>query len=145
MASAKDVALFFLNRGNDDECAGVSNLKLQKLVYYAQGFHLAIYDTEFFPESIEAWTHGPVCPDVYHEYKGFGSGIIVCNESQDANAVFTPEQIELLNEVYEVYGQFSAWKLRNMTHEETPWKNNEAFAREITKPEMLSFFKGRIN
>ncbi|OQY42717.1 MAG: hypothetical protein B6240_13665 [Desulfobacteraceae bacterium 4572_87] len=53
-----------------DEEAGdlISNLKLQKLVYYAQGFYLALYDEPLFNEPIEAWTHGPVIRELYRSY-----------------------------------------------------------------------------
>lgn len=49
-----------------------------------------------------------------------------------------------MDEVYKVYGQFSAWKLRNMTHEEASWKNTP-IGSEITKACMESFFKDRLN
>ena len=50
----------------------LSNLKLQKLLYYAQGHHLAERHAPVFTEPIQAWSHGPVVPPVYHEYKRFG-------------------------------------------------------------------------
>jgi uncharacterized phage-associated protein len=46
--------------------------------------------------------------------------------------------------VYEVFGQFSAWKLRDMTHDEPPWKNNEINAGEISVNEMADYFKTRV-
>ena len=54
------------------------------------------------------------------------------------------EEAELVSEVYDVFGQFSAWKLRNMTHEESPWKDNEDRAGEISFDEMKRYFKTRI-
>ena len=48
------------------------NLKLQKLVYYAQAWHLALRDVPLFEEDFEAWVHGPVIPALYQEYKKFG-------------------------------------------------------------------------
>jgi uncharacterized phage-associated protein len=142
MANAKDVAEYFLLKSKEEDC-GISNLKLQKLIYYAQAFHLAIFEKPLFNEEIEAWTHGPVCPAIYHEYKRFGSNIIDL-ESQPNLNVFTPEQVELLDEVNDVFGQFSAWKLRNMTHEDEPWKLNESTASIIEKPLMMEFYKKRI-
>ena len=55
----------------------LSNLKLQKLLYYAQGHHLAEAHQPLFAEQIQAWSHGPVVPQVYHEYKNCGSSSIV--------------------------------------------------------------------
>lgn len=119
MPSSIDVAKFFLAQSNEEAGDLVSNLKLQKLVYYAQGFHLAVYDEPLFTDSIEAWTHGPVVPNVYHHYKQFGSGSIPAPIDFNLEA-FSPEQVELLNEVQQIYGQYSAWRLREMTHEEAP-------------------------
>ena len=99
----------------------ISNLKLQKLLYYAQGTFLAITDEPLFDDPIEAWTHGPVVPAVYHEYKHFDDRGIELENGFDLPA-FTSDESELLLEVYNEFGQFSAWKLRNMTHQETPWK-----------------------
>ena len=69
MLSCDDAAKYFLAQVSEDAGDLISNLKLQKLLYYAQGFHLALYDQPLFPEAIEAWTHGPVVPDLYRHYK----------------------------------------------------------------------------
>lgn len=122
MTSALDVAQYFLSLGDEDAGDTISNLKLQKLLYYAQGFHLAIFDQPLFADIIEAWTHGPVVPNVYHEFKSYGGNSISCQPGFNP-ADISAETRGLLDEVYNVYGQFSAWKLRNMTHEEDPWKN----------------------
>jgi uncharacterized phage-associated protein len=50
MLNCDDVAKYFLAQASEDAGDLISNLKLQKLVYYAQGFHLALYDTPLFPE-----------------------------------------------------------------------------------------------
>lgn len=59
MNSVFQVADYFLNKASKEEDGGeiISNLKLQKLVYYAQGFHLAMYNQPLYTESLEAWTH----------------------------------------------------------------------------------------
>ena len=69
MANVLDIAKYFLYLDNTNEGDGVSNLKLQKLVYYAQGYYSAIFDNPLFSNEISAWTHGPVISDLYHEYK----------------------------------------------------------------------------
>ena len=70
---ASDVAKYFLAQMSDDCGDTISNLKLQKLLYYAQGFHLALFVARLCPEASEAWAHGPVVADVYHQYKEYGS------------------------------------------------------------------------
>ena len=118
-----NVADYFLIRARaEDSDEGMTHLKLQKLVYYAQGFHLAIYDKPLFPNSIYAWQHGPVVRELWDKYCGCGSSALDPPDTFDFKR-FPEEQIELLDEVFEVYGQFTAWKLRNLTHEEPPWKS----------------------
>lgn len=140
MLSCRDVARYFLSLTDEEAGELISNLKLQKLVYYAQGFHLAMYDTPLFREDIYAWKHGPVIPDLYHEYKEYGSGAIPAPTDLD-DTIYDEKDIEFLNEVYSVYGQFSAWKLRNMTHEEPPWKEVSETNLPIRHETMKEYFK----
>jgi uncharacterized phage-associated protein len=143
MLNAATVARYFLSLADEEVGDQISNLKLQKLLYYAQGVHLALRGAPLFSERVEAWQHGPVVPDVYHLYKHNGSEVIA--PPLDAPDV-DPATGDLLNEVYEVYGQFSAWKLRQMTHEEPPWV--DAFAdgpsTVIANEAMTKFFKTRL-
>jgi len=140
MLTANNVARYFLSLADDDAGDLISNFKLQKLVYYAQGFHLAIYNEPLFGEDIEAWTHGPVVPDLYHLYKCHGFGAIPKPTDIDFD-IYSDEVTELLDEVYDVFGQFSAWKLRNMTHEEPPWEKSKKHAGIISKSSMKEYFK----
>lgn len=71
MLTCYNVADFFIHLANETG-SYISNLKLQKLVYYAQAWHLAIYATPLFEEDFEAWVHSPVIPALYREYKSFG-------------------------------------------------------------------------
>lgn len=143
MPTSKNVAEYFLCLTDPDVGEIVSNLKLQKLVYYAQGFHLAMHGEVLFEEDIIAWEHGPVVEELYHEYKQFGNQAIPQPEAFDPS-VFSDKQLELLKEVYEVYGQFSAWKLRNMTHSERPWLETQR--NGIISPELMKeFFKNYID
>jgi uncharacterized phage-associated protein len=143
MLTARDVAQFFIMKGLDDEESGISNLKLQKLLYYAKGFHQAIFDEPLFPEKLWAWTHGPVVPDVYQEYKKYGRGPITELE-YDPTPKLDEDQTELLNEVWSVLGQFSAWKLRDMSHNEKPWLDHEKDASMIEDEELSAYFKTRV-
>lgn len=146
MCAVNEVAKYFLTLGDEEAGDLVSNLKLQKLCYYAQGFHLALFGKPLFEDSIEAWTHGPVVPELYHAYKQHGSGAIPMPQGFKVESI-NKDVRELLDEVYNTYGQFSAWKLRNMTHDEAPWV--EAFGRypgaEISRSSMQDFFKTLVN
>lgn len=105
MLNCYDIAKYFLCLVDEEAGDLISNLKLQKLVYYAQGFHLAIYNIPLFHEPIEAWTHGPVIPDLYHEYKQYGLGAIPQPDNVDFSK-YDETTKKLLDEVYSVFGQF---------------------------------------
>lgn len=142
--SCFDVAKYFLTQVDEDAEDFITNLKLQKLSYYSQGLYLAINDEPLFPETIEAWQHGPVVPSLYHKYKEYGANPIPIPEDIDFS-LFNAEIRELLDEVYCVYGQFSPWKLRDMTHAETPWI--EAYQKGdsvISLASMSKFFKNQL-
>jgi uncharacterized phage-associated protein len=145
MAPVSDVALYLLHLDELKGGEGLSNLKLQKLAYYCQGFHLAIFDKPLFSEHIEAWTHGPVVPALYHAYKNHGSARIVEPAGCDIEKLsISAEERELMEEVYDVFGQYSAWALRDMTHEESPWLKHEASAGVIPTEDLTEYFKTRI-
>lgn len=122
MANAIDVAHYLLALGTDEDSGdSVSNLKLQKLLYYCQGIHLALHGTALFSDPITAWKHGPVCIPVYERFKVHKGNPIPPVEF-DATATLTDEERAVIEDVSNVYGQFSAWRLREMTHDEAPWK-----------------------
>ena len=145
MVSVQDVANYFLSLVDPDDDDCISNLKLQKLCYYAQGFYLAQYNKRLFDETIKAWQHGPVIPRLYHLYKDQHSSCLV--KDKNFNIYSIPKDIrDFLDEIYLTYGQFSAWRLREMTHEESPWKNayNKVKDDIITDDELIRFFRTRL-
>jgi uncharacterized phage-associated protein len=113
--TAHEIAKYFVSLVDEEAGDSISNLKLQKLLYYAQGANLALRDEPLFPEAIKAWVHGPVVPQVYHEYKQYGAGPIPVEQVNLES--YAPAIREVLDEVNAVYGQFTAAKLRSMTHQ----------------------------
>ena len=141
--TARDVAEYYLCCSTDRESGDlISNLKIQKLVYYAQGIHLAATGKPLFNDKIVAWTHGPVVESLYHQYKGNGNCAIDPTEGYDIPK-FDKATKEILDEVYRVLGQYSAWKLREMTHTETPWinANRNGSGSVISHKDMAEYFK----
>lgn len=123
----------------------ISNLKLQKLLYYCQGFFLAATGERLFDNSIEAWQYGPVVSEVYHNFKHFGNGEI--SISADTQLIeLKPTEEALFNEVLDEYAQFSAIKLMNMTHDESPWKNTFPEKPQAVIPDevIIEYFKNQI-
>jgi len=139
MLNCFDVADYFLSLTSLEAGDLISNMKIQKLVYYAQGFNLAIFSKPMFQEKIEAWTYGPVCPDLYHKYKKYDSNAIPVSNNVDFSK-YNADTRDLLDEVYEIYGQYSAWKLMNLTHEEPPWRDTKP-GETITHDAMETYFK----
>lgn len=129
--------------------ADLSNLKLQKLLYYAQGYHLAIADTLLFREPIQAWSHGPVVREVYHEFKKFGSGDVALDDADPFDWPHVDsETTQFLIDIWDKFGGIAAWRLRNMTHAETPWQEHfEDGVRNVEIPpdSMARYFKSLID
>ena len=120
----------------------ICNMKLQKMLYYMQGFHLAYFDTPLFNEDIEAWMYGPVVPSVYEYFKSYGNSGITYDKDV---IMLSKEEETLFNEVYRVYGDYSAIGLMNLTHSETPWKSVPTGVGSIIDKEIMkSYFKKRL-
>ncbi|MBD2771470.1 Panacea domain-containing protein [Iningainema tapete] len=147
MLNCYNVADFFIHLANETG-SYISNLKLQKLVYYAQAWYLAIYGTPLFEEDFEAWVHGPVIPALYREYKSFGWQPIL----KDVQKPELSENIaHFLNEVAEVYFACDAYELERMTHQEDPWiKARDGLSMDapcnaiISKESMREYYKARV-
>ena len=133
--SAQVIADYFLYKASQDNHELLSNLKLQKLVYYAQGIHLTMGEGPLFQDEIKAWKYGPAIPDLYQKYKEFGAGGI------KANPNFKPESIdidtsEFLDDIYNAFGQFSAIRLMELSHTDQCWKEtgpNETISHDSMK------------
>ena len=125
------VANFMLDRAKEEE-RYLSPMKLLKLVYIGYGWALALLGEKLFEERICAWDHGPVVRSLYHEFKHYGKRAILeasIDFDLDDGSVVVPripsgdERTNVvLNKVWDIYKHFSAWDLRNKTHEAgTPW------------------------
>jgi len=143
MNKAIDVARYILTLLDEDTAGDLmSHLKLQKLLYYSQGFTLVLLNRPLFEEKVVAWQHGPVVPAVWEEFKQYGSDPIPKPVGFDFDVIPEDAQ-EVINEVYIAYGQFSAWKLRAMTHEEAPWCSTPING-EISHAVMKDFFDDMV-
>ena len=123
MLRAEDVSRYFLAIQEAETSEPISNLKIQKLCYYAQGFALATLGKPLFFEDIEHWKHGPVVQSLWMNYHSYGSGPIPLPQEPLNLSLYDSETKSLLDKIYQLYGQSSAWELRNKTHSEPPWIN----------------------
>lgn len=139
--SAKAVANYFLERGFDEDVP-IDPLKLQKLLYFAHGWNLGLYDTPLLSEPIEAWTYGPVIPSIYHEFKEVGNEPIdwYAQDRDDDSPRHAPrvpahdrQSRALLEKIWRVYGNFTGLRLSDMTHKpDSPWAVTWQRARRST-------------
>lgn len=165
MFSAKDIAIWFLIKNNaemheheatnDDYevYEGITHLKLQKLLYYAQGISLGMFNRAIFSENIEAWQHGPVVREVYSIYNIFGRNNIDIKMDKEKEEIIKKieddqEVAEVLNLTYDNFAIYTAWQLRQMTHEDnTPWditQKTKGLGSIIERPLIEKYFKEEV-
>lgn len=120
MYSAIDVAKYIIKKCNNLGRT-ISNLKLQKILYFVQAEFLVSQNTPCFREHIEAWDFGPVIPDVYHRYKVYGSASIpiICDENF---CPFNNDDKILVDEIIEQCSKYAASTLVEITHRQSPWR-----------------------
>ena len=139
MADVEDVAQIIINYMNAEEEPCISNMVLNKLLYFTQGHCLAETGKPLFDDDFEAWELGPVIPKIYHKYKTYGKGNIVSNDYIKEENILNDEQLDLLERVLEKYSIYSPTKLVDMTHEQgTPWANVTQNKKKIEKHLPLS-------
>lgn len=101
-------------------CQGITNLKLQKMLYFVQGFALAEWGEPLFTDEIQAWTYGPVVPSVYEQYMDFGSRPIT--RLAPSELLDAPRIRAFLDPILESMVKYTSVQLVAMTHRAgTPW------------------------
>ena len=145
-----NVATYFLKIVDRDAGSTITPLKLQKILYYAQGFYLAKHDVELFVEDFQAWAHGPANVEIYNKYKQFGYSAI--EEPKENIPDIKEETKNFLFEIWKTFGIYDGKFLEELTHAETPWlearkgcKPGENCTTVISKESMKEFFKLKLN
>lgn len=121
MASVLDVAAHIL-----DKRGMMTAMKLQKLCYYAFGYHLAWEERPLFPEKFEAWANGPVCFPLYEKHRRRFT--LRPGDIRGDPSVLDQGERESIDIVLENLGNSSAHHLSTMTHREAPWVRARARA-----------------
>lgn len=138
--SATLIARYIISR--ESECSrSVSNLRLQKLLYFVQAYFFLSFDAPCFNNRIEAWDFGPVVPVVYHKYKRFGSMIIQENEKCPVENI-DEEDCQKIDEMLDACADKTTRELVNISHQQAPWKNayKNPFSNEITQESIRKMF-----
>jgi uncharacterized phage-associated protein len=137
---ALKIADFFVRKFIDSD-GPVTHLKLQKLLYYAQGIGFGRANVKLIKEPFLAWEHGPVVREVYSYYKEYGNRPLPKNERIDLAEVYENEVVmAVLEETISLYGVYDAWYLREKTHTEAPWADTQR-DQVISDERMMRFFK----
>ncbi len=119
-----------------------THLKLQKMLYFAQAAHLALYDKPLFRDQIKAWALGPVVPTVYKIFKGY-KGKNIANPTGIGFTKIDPAKVGFLKKSMLVFGKLSAYELVDISHRHAIWKNAyESESKIINQEEMRTFYKG---
>lgn len=100
----------------------ISNLKLQKILYFVQAQFLVSRRIPCFGEEIQAWEYGPVVPEVYHKYKVYGGGNIPALGSFESPVSICEEDRLLIDGIIGECVNYSASSLVELTHNQLPWK-----------------------
>lgn len=144
MATVFDVATYILRKEG-----AMTSMKLQKLCFYSQGWHLAFDGEPLFGSKIEAWANGPVVKDLYREHRGvfrLAPGDIPGNELN-----LSESEEATIDVVLDTYRHLSATELSVLTHSEAPWQDarsdlgdGERGDAEITQADMQEFFEQKL-
>jgi len=124
----------------------ITHLKLQKLLYYAQAWHLATKNKPLFAEDFQAWIHGPTLISQYDRFKKHQWLPVL--EDIEFPHLKNKSLVSHLEEVVDVFGAETAVKLELMTHNERPWQDARKGVSEdapnaavISKESMRTFYK----
>lgn len=113
MATVQDVAAYVLR-----ERGGMTAMKLQKLCYYAQAWHLVWEERSLFGDEIQAWANGPVAPALYRSHRG----VFHLTELPEGNPeALDPNEVGTIDAILGHYAPMSAHELSELSHRESPW------------------------
>ena len=140
MYTADIVARYIIDYSYDKN-KPMSNLRLQKTLYFVQAEFLVTKGQPCFSDEIYAWELGPVVPSVYHEYKVYGSSPIPSHGTSGEYYGISNHDAFLINEMVDQCNKYSTSSLVQFTHEQKPWKTAYHSAdRLIAKDAISSFF-----
>ena len=119
--TALTLAYYILTKAQDKGYS-VTNLKLQKILYYVKGHFLAKFGRPLFPDDIQAWNFGPVVPNVYYHFSVFGPDTLHIARREDMSSCFlASDERALIDSVIDEKLKYTSSTLVKATHQEEPW------------------------
>ncbi len=142
---ALDVASYLIELASKTPENDLTNLKLQKLLYYVQGKYIAQHGSPLFDDKVEAWKYGPVVADVYHTFKVCGQFPITNFDVEYESSNLSESVKNHIEEIWQNIGEkYSGFYLVKTTHQDgTPWaKHFKEDGRniEIPQPDLKEYF-----
>ena len=136
-----------------------SHLKLQKLLYYIEAWHLVFFEQSIIDDNFEAWVHGPVSTKVWHRLKNHSKlydGLylkehLIDSTIQEVESYLAKDQIEFISDLLKEYGNKTSYYLENLVHSELPWlearkgyKTDDKCTEVISKKIMKDYYQSKI-
>lgn len=145
--SAIQVANAFIHRAKNGKIADLTPMKLQKLMFFAQSWHIKETGYPLFDDFFSRWQYGPVIPSIYHEFKDFRDKPITtygmdvyCNSTMIDDR--DTASWALIDDMIKEYGNYTASQLSWMTHQPgTAWSMNDFLGTVITN---IEIYKGKV-
>lgn len=135
--SSHAVANKFLDLAKSQDEA-LTNMQLQKLVFIAQGYYLAIFSDSLYYHNTRAWQWGPVIPNLYKSLQKYGRNIV--NKTIDCDDIVDEKSqaFEVIKGVWNAYGHLNGSDLSALTHQKgTPWDKIWSIDKFSVIPETL--------
>lgn len=122
----------------------ISNLKLQKILYFIQAEFLITKGQPCFADEIQAWDFGPVVPEVYYTYRMYGGANIPCIGKSMVSRIISLGDREILDGIIDECMKYSASALVDITHSQSPWidaYDRPGHNNEITPESIKEYFE----
>lgn len=156
----KTIDSFCLSQYILSKAGAMNHLKLQKLLYYIEAYHLAYFDGKsLIKDEFEAWVHGPVSRKIWNKYKSIANVYdevnLTATEKKAVDTVvkssLAPEQLDFVNDILAEFGGKSSYYLECLTHDELPWlKARKGYdvadkcEKIISKKDMKTFYYNKL-
>ncbi|OAI41455.1 hypothetical protein AYO40_03090 [Planctomycetaceae bacterium SCGC AG-212-D15] len=152
MGSPVEIARYLIKLAASGETPDfLDHMRLQKLLYYVQGWHLATFGTPLFSGHIQAWTYGPVVKEVYPVFADYQRCSIPPDQEGSDPVSLSAADCAFVEGVWDAYKDHSTTKLSKMTHSEAPWREarkglppDARSDNEITHESMRLFFSAEM-
>lgn len=137
-----DSAKYLVHLSYRAKVGSLTPLKLQKLLYLAQGWSYVWDGVPLFEDEFEAWQYGPVNIDIYNHFKQYGKGEIPEEESAPLYELdMSKDEQETLESIWYEYSNWSAFSLVELTHQQAPWRDNYGKGCIISNSDIKQYFQ----